>query len=81
MRAKTSGLTCDQGVAESFVTVMQSAPKKTLVTPSMLRSWAARGDGCGGARVERGLRYSRNGEEMFSGRTRWLGLNFRAWDC
>lgn len=28
--------------------------------------------------MERGLRYSRKGEEIVSGRTRWLGLNFRA---
>lgn len=44
----------------------------------MLRSWAASGEGCGGARVERGERYSREPEEMDSGRTRWLGLNLRA---
>lgn len=29
--------------------------------------------------MERGLRYSRKGEDMVSGRTRWLGLNLRAW--
>lgn len=48
------------------------------VMPSMLRSAAARGEGWGGASVERGLRYSRKGEVMDSGRTRWLGLNLRA---
>ena len=45
----------------------------------MLRSWAASGEGCGGARVERGERYSRKEEEIVSGSTRWLGLNLRAW--
>jgi len=46
----------------------------------MFRSCAARGEGWGGASVERGLRYSRKGEDMDSGRTRWLGLNLRACD-
>ena len=48
------------------------------MTPSMLRSCAASGEGWGGASVERGLRYSRKGEDIDSGRTRWLGLNLRA---
>lgn len=52
--------------------------KKTEVTPSIFRSLAASGEGCGGARVERGERYSRNGEDMDSGRTRWFGLNLSA---
>jgi hypothetical protein len=44
----------------------------------MLSSCAASGEGCGGASVERGLRYSRKGDDIDSGRTRWLGLNLRA---
>ena len=44
----------------------------------MLSSFAARGEGYGGEMVERGLRYSMKGAEMFSGRTRWLGMNLRA---
>jgi hypothetical protein len=79
--AKTSGLICAHGVELSLVTVMWSRPRKTEVTPSMLSSWAASGDGCGGARVERGFRYSRKGEDIDSGRTRWLGLNLRAYQC
>lgn len=79
MRENTSGLTCAQGVALSFVTVMKSAPKKTEVTPSTLRRFAASGDGLGGCKVDRGEVYSRNVEEKSSGRTRELGLNLRAW--
>jgi hypothetical protein len=45
MMAKTSGLMCAQGVALSLVTVMWSRPRNTEVTPSMLRSCAARGEG------------------------------------
>jgi hypothetical protein len=45
----------------------------------MFRSCAASGEGCGAASVLRGERYSRKGEEIDSGRTRWFGLNFRAW--
>jgi hypothetical protein len=41
-------------------------------------SCAARGEGCGGASVERGDRYSKNVDGKFSGRTLWLGLNFSA---
>jgi len=79
IRAKTSGLTCAQGVALSFVTVIESVPKKTEVTPSILRRAAASGDGCGGASVERGDKYSRKGEDIEAGSTRELGLNLRAW--
>jgi len=39
---------------------------------------AAKGEGWGGARVERGLRYSRKEEEISSGMTRWFGMNLRA---
>lgn len=48
------------------------------MTPSTLRRRAARGDGCGGARVDRGERYSMKGAERFGGRIGWLGKNFIA---
>lgn len=41
-------------------------------------SCAASGEGCGGASVERGDRYSKNVDGKFSGKTLWFGLNFRA---
>jgi hypothetical protein len=46
--------------------------------PSTLRRLAARGEGCGAARVERGVRYSRKEEGKSSGRISWLGRNLRA---
>jgi hypothetical protein len=46
--------------------------------PSTLSRLAARGDGCGAARVERGVRYSRKDEGKSSGRISWLGRNLRA---
>jgi hypothetical protein len=54
-------------------------PKKTAVTPSTEKREDARGEGLGGERVERGERYSMKGAEKDSGRTRWLGLNLRAY--
>lgn len=48
------------------------------MTPSTSSSFAASGDGCGGARVDRGDMYSRNVLGKSSGRTRWLGMNFKA---
>ena len=45
----------------------------------MFKSCAARGDGCGGASVERGERYSINGLERPSGRIRQFGRNLRAY--
>jgi hypothetical protein len=44
----------------------------------MFISWAASGEGWGGAMVERGERYSMKGVARPSGRTRWLGRNLRA---
>jgi len=41
-------------------------------------SWAAKGDGYGGARVERGDKYSKKGVLIPSGSTRWFGLNLSA---
>jgi len=41
-------------------------------------SFAARGEGCGGASVDLGEVYSRNVEGKPSGRTMWLGKNLRA---
>jgi len=70
MRLNTSGLTCCHGVALSLVTVMKSAPRKTEVTPSTFNSCAASGEGCGGCSVERGERYSKNGDGKFSGSIR-----------
>ena len=49
-----------------------------LVTPSTLKSCAASGDGCGGARVERGDRYSRKVDGMLAGRICWFGRNLSA---
>lgn len=46
--------------------------------PSMLSSLAASGEGCGGARVDLGDKYSKKGVEKPSGKTRWLGRNLRA---
>ena len=46
--------------------------------PSMLNIRAASGDGWGGASVDLGDRYSRNGEERVSGRILELGKNFNA---
>lgn len=77
---KTSGLTCAHGVALSLVTVMKSGPKNTEDTPSTLSKFAASGEGLGGWRVDRGDVYSKNVEGKSSGRMRWLGLNFRAWN-
>jgi len=48
------------------------------VTPSTLRSCAASGEGCGGANVDRGDRYSRNVDGKLSGRMVWFGLNLSA---
>ena len=48
------------------------------MTPSTFNNLAARGEGCGGASVERGVKYSRKGEDRFSGSTRVLGLNLSA---
>ena len=39
---------------------------------------AASGEGCGGAIVDLGLRYSRNGDDSVDGRIGWLGRNLRA---
>jgi len=39
------------------------------VIPSIFKSRAASGDGCGGAKVDRGERYSRNGDERVLGNT------------
>src|SRR3569833_3945293 len=44
----------------------------------MAMSCAARGDGWGGAMVERGLRCSTKGAAIAAGSTRWLGRNLRA---
>jgi hypothetical protein len=44
----------------------------------MFISWAASGDGCGGAMVDRGFRYSMKGVVRPSGRIRWLGRNLSA---
>jgi hypothetical protein len=44
----------------------------------MFINCAASGDGCGGARVDRGLRYSRKGDESPGGRIGWFGRNLRA---
>jgi hypothetical protein len=44
----------------------------------MFRSFAASGEGCGGASVDRGDVYSRKGDAIDSGRTLWFGLNLRA---
>lgn len=49
------------------------------VTPSTEKRELARGEGCGGERVERGLRYSMKEEGKSSGRTRLFGLNLTAW--
>ena len=46
--------------------------------PSTFINCAASGDGCGGANVDRGERYSKNVEGKLSGRMLWFGLNFRA---
>jgi len=48
------------------------------VTPSILNKRAASGEGWGGARVERGDRYSRKGESRVAGSIRELGRNLRA---
>lgn len=47
--------------------------------PSILSSLAASGEGCGGASVDLGDKYSKKGVEKPSGRTRWLGKNLRAY--
>lgn len=44
----------------------------------MFMSLAARGEGCGGEMVARGLRYSIKGVDKPSGTTRWFGRNLRA---
>lgn len=46
--------------------------------PSILSSLAARGEGCGGARVDLGDKYSKKGVGKPSGKTRWLGRNLSA---
>ena len=49
--------------------------------PSILSNRAAKGEGCGGANVDLGDRYSRKGDDKPSGRTVWLGRNLSALDC
>ena len=39
----------------------------------------AKGDGYGGAKVDRGDRYSRKGVESCWGKIGWFGKNLRAW--
>ena len=41
---------------------------------------AAKGEGCGGAKVDLGDRYSRKGDDKPSGKTAWLGRNFSAFE-
>ena len=41
---------------------------------------AAKGEGCGGANVDLGDRYSRKGDDKPSGKIVWLGRNFSAFD-
>lgn len=48
------------------------------MTPSIFINCAASGDGCGGANVERGFIYSRNGVDMPGGSIGWFGRNLRA---
>jgi len=48
--------------------------------PSIFSNRAARGEGCGGANVDLGERYSRKGDDKFSGRIVWLGRNLSAFD-
>ena len=44
----------------------------------MLSNRAAKGEGCGGANVDLGDRYSRKGDDKPSGKMVWLGRNFSA---
>lgn len=46
--------------------------------PSIFINSAANGEGCGGAIVDRGLRYSRKGDDNVVGSIGWLGRNLRA---
>ena len=46
----------------------------------MLSKRAAKGEGCGGANVDLGDKYSRKGDDKLSGKMVWLGRNFRAFD-
>ncbi len=46
--------------------------------PSIFIKLAANGEGCGGASVERGVRYSMNGDDSPGGSIGWFGRNLRA---
>ncbi len=46
----------------------------------MFSNRAAKGEGCGGANVDLGDRYSRKGDDKPSGKIVWLGRNFSAFD-
>ena len=49
------------------------------MTPSILNKRAASGEGCGGAKVERGERYSMKGDARVAGSMRELGRNLSAY--
>lgn len=47
--------------------------------PSMLSNRAASGEGCGAEIVDRGDKYSRNGDDESRGNIDWFGRNFNAY--